>query len=571
MTRTDFAFTQNTWRYLLQHLRAFVLAPTTGPAARSLLAVVLLLVLTGNALNVVNSYVGRNVMTAVAGREELQFLLHAGLWVGVFAAATVATVLCKYGEDRLALGWREWATRQLIDRYMANQSYLRATTEAGSDNADQRIAEDVKSFTAMTLSFLLMIFNATLTVVAFSAVLWSISPLLFGVGVVYALFGSLLSLRLGHPLVALNSRQLDREADFRATLVHIKDDAPLVALTAREDTFTRHLRRHLVALVENGGNVIKGQRKLGFFTTGYNWLLQIIPLVIVAPLFMRGEVEFGVITQSAIAFTHLLGAFSLIVTQMPVLSSLAAVATRLETLEAAFDEQPAREPVIEIIEDDTRIVFEAVTLCSAHPRRALLTALALEVKPGERWLVSGSEHVVRAALMQTVAGLRRWGSGRLHRPTSRQIMYLPEQPFLPDGTLAELLYTGPAAESGPRPSRDSILSVLGALGLEAALSTCVGADVEQQWTTRLNGSEQQLLACARVLLARPKFVMLERPGVRLEQATIEQVLDCFTRAGITYVVLDASNEFPQAFDRELQLHADGTWRLLARGDWAIEP
>src|SRR5262249_16177601 len=150
-----------------------------------------------------------------------------------------------------------------------------------------------------------------LTVVAFAGVLWMISPLLFGAAVGYAALGSLLAILLGRPLVGLNSRQLDREADFRSALVHVRENAEAVALTRHEGRLMARLLSRIDALVANQGRITSVNRNLGFFTTGYNYLIQIIPALIVAPLFINGKVEFGVIAQSGIAFTQLLGAFSL--------------------------------------------------------------------------------------------------------------------------------------------------------------------------------------------------------------------------------------------------------------------
>src|SRR6185503_15139294 len=190
-----------------------------------------------------------------------------------------------------------------------------------------------------------------LTVIAFAGVLWSISRPLFLVGIAYAAAGSLLTVLLGRPLVRLNYRQADREANFRGDLMHVRENAESVALLHGESQIEARLSGRIDALVANLRRIIAVNRNLGFFTTGYNYMIQIIPALIVAPLFIRGEAEFGVITQSAIAFTQLLGAFSLIVTQFQTISSYAAVLARLHALaDATFITKP--DGAITTVEQD---------------------------------------------------------------------------------------------------------------------------------------------------------------------------------------------------------------------------
>lgn len=567
MTYSKLSFTHVTWQHWLAHIRAFALAPVTGARARALFASVILLELALNTLNVLNSYVGRNFMTAIAARDEHGFLTQAGYWVAVFAVITGVTVMARYYEDRLGLRWREWATRQLLERYMYRRNYLQVAIASAIENPDQRIAEDVKSFTTVTLSFVLMIFNGSLTVVAFAAVLWTISPTLFGVGVIYASIGTALSLLLGRRLVRLNYQQLDREADFRAALVHVKENAPLVALAHREPLFAQRLGRRLGNLIDNASHIVVVQRNLGFFTTGYNWLIQLIPALIVAPLFMHGQVEFGVITQATMAFTHLLGAFSLIVMQIQLLSSLAAVVARLDALHIAVDDdhasprvQPATAGIVTTI-DDGRLTYTDVTVLSAHGRRLLVAHLDLEVRPGLRLLVRGADNDVRAMLLRTTAGLRNFGSGHITRPTLEQIMFVTEQPYLPVGSLLDLLLENSDSDHDAGERHARVLDLLHTLGLEAVLARCIDVDTEHDWNFLLTLGEQQLLVCARVLLSAPRFVVLERLSVTLEPAQIARLFALLSARGITYIVFEAQYDDLAPFDAVLDLAAEGAWTL----------
>ena len=194
-----------------------------------------------------------------------------------------------------------------------------------------------------------MMLNGSFTVIAFSGVLWSISPELFVVSVCYAATGSYLTIRFGRSLIRLNYDQLDKEANFRSSLIYLRANAESVALSRREGHLLHLGLKNLDDLVQNFLRIITINRNVNFFTTGYNWLIQIIPALIVAPLFIQGKVEFGVITQSAIAFTQLLGAFSLIVTQFQSISSYTAVLARLSSLSEAINRRKRRGAVHQYI------------------------------------------------------------------------------------------------------------------------------------------------------------------------------------------------------------------------------
>jgi putative ATP-binding cassette transporter len=303
-----------------------------GWKAKLIFAALVLLLCAANALNVINSYVGRNFMTAIADRDMSGFVRQAFVYVGVFAALTLVAVIARFGEERLGLLWRDTMTRGILRRYFADGTYQRLNASGTIANPDQRISEDVRTFTVTTLSFALMALNSVFTIVAFSGVLWTISPLLFGVAVLYAAIGSLFTFVFGRPLIKLNYDQLDKEASFRSQLIDVRNNAEAIMAARDEGSQMTQLLSRLDDLVANFRTITSINRNVGFFTTGYNWMIQIIPALIIAPAFIERKIEFGVITQSAVAFTTLVAAFSLIVTQFQSLSSYAAVVARLSAL-----------------------------------------------------------------------------------------------------------------------------------------------------------------------------------------------------------------------------------------------
>jgi putative ATP-binding cassette transporter len=526
--------------------------------ARGLFALLFAFALAVNGLNVVNSYVGRDFMTAIAQRDRTGFIRQAVLYVGVFAASTAVAVLYRFTEERLGLFWRVWLTRRVTRRYLTDRTYLRLKESAAVTNPDQRIADDVRTFTTTTLSFTLMFLNGALAVLSFSGVLWTISPLLFGVAVGYAALGTLAAIYLGRPLVGLNYRQSDQEANFRSDLIHVRENAESVALLRREGRLTARLLRRIDGLADNFRRITTVNRNLGFFTIGYNYLIQIIPALIVAPLFIRGEVEFGVITQSAMAFAQLLGAFSLVVNQVQSISSFAAVIARLSALGEAVEQgPPSARTKIMTVEADNRIAYEGLTLFSAEGNSGLIKDLTLDIPRGTRVQVVGPNEAARVGLFRATAGVWPAGEGKIVRPPLDAIFFLPERPYLPPGTLRELLLRTGQEEVI---LEDQIRAVLHEAGLESVLERAGGFDAEHDWPAILSLGEQQQLALTRLILARPAFAMLDRVNATLKPVQVRQSLQRLDENSISYITLAEVAESVDLYDAILEIDADGAWR-----------
>ena len=545
-----------TWKRFRTAIRMLIQSEQGTKAVICLLTLVVMM-LAINGLNIINSYVGRDFMSAIANKNLSGFQLLALVYSLVFIASTVMAALFRYVEERLGILWREQLTWRLTEGYLSERTYYRLDSATGVANPDQRISEDVRAFTTTTLSFLLLILNGTVTALSFSGVLWSISPMLFAVAVAYATCGSVLAVVLGKPLVRINYNQLDMEANFRADLIHIRENSESIALARREGRFKARLRMRLDALTENFRKLIRVNRNLGFFTNGYNYFIQIIPALIIAPMFISGKVEFGVITQSTMAFATLLGAFSLIVTQFQSISAFTAVTARLQSLSDAIEKaHQTMAGAIQVEESPEHVCYENVTLRSSDSTRVYLENLNLEILPQTRWLVACEDDAPKIALFRATAGIWDSGEGRISRPGLDDILFLPERPYLPPGALRDvLLRTG--KESVTKDA--DMLAVLHQLGLGAAIERVGGLDAEKDWDDALSIGEQHLLSIARIFLAHPAYVFLDRPGSSLSQPQIAAILDMLTQHGIGVVVLAKGVETNLRYDSILEIEALGKW------------
>jgi putative ATP-binding cassette transporter len=477
-------------------------------------------------------------------------------------------VLCRFSEERLGLLWREWTTKRSILRYGNHRVYYRLRTDPEVGNPDQRISEDIRVYTTTTLSFMLMLCNSSITVIAFSGVMWSISPKLFIVSVLYAAAGSLVMFLLGRPLVRLNYDQLDKEANLRSSLTFLRANAESVALTRREGGLMQLALRNLDAVVKNMCSLIGINRTVNYCSTGYNWLIQIIPALIVAPLFMEGKVQFGVITQSAVAFTQLLGAFSLIITQFQSISSYTAVISRLSTMVTASErEAQAEQSAAAGPKDENCVAYQGMTLLSPRSGRVLIHELKFTIPRGTNILVCGQDETARSALFNATASLFKISLGTIIRPPLEHILFVGEAPYLPPGTVRELLMR-PLPEEGAADaamleqlnfSEERITGVLRELKIESILKRYGGLDTRQHWENVLPLAEQKLLIVARLLLVRPSFVFLERPSATLDPEHLAYVLGLLRQHKITFVTFEERGAHLEYYDRMLELERGGAW------------
>jgi putative ATP-binding cassette transporter len=557
MSSQDILIDRQTVERFFRAIRMF-LSSELGGKAKLMFVGLIALLLGSNGMNVLNNYVGRDFMTAIENRNQAGFVRLAFVYLGVFAGSTSISVFAKVMEDRLGLLWREFITKRIIDIYLSEGTYYRLDNSGELDNPDQRIAEDVRAFTVTTLSFVVVILNSSLTILAFSGVVWSISPLLFGVAVVYAACGSFMIFKLGRPLIGLNYRQLDMDANFRSTLIHVGENAEPLLLAHREGRLRQRLLSRFDKVAENIREVIKVNRNLGFFTGGYYWLIGLIPTLLVAPDFMAGKIEFGVVTQAGMAFSILVGAFSVVVSQFQSISTFAAVIARLESLYEALEpvQKPDAAVAVEIAEDQSRVAYEGLSLRSAQTGGALLEELSVSIPAGMRVLISGPNEAAGVALFKATAGLEVDGEGLIVRPGAEQMLFLAEKPYLPPGTLREMM-SPVLLEAGI--ADDQLVGLLRELDLEPVLEQAGGLDREQDWGSLLSLAEQQRLAFAHVLMRAPRFVFLDRAETALSLGQVRLILGVLTKHSVSYIAIAQDGEASDLYDAVLEIGWDGAW------------
>jgi putative ATP-binding cassette transporter len=523
--------------------------------ALGLLTLILAFILGLGGLNVLSSFMNRNFMTAVEQREGSRTVSLALLWAAVFAALTVVAVFKQFTEERLRLRWREWLTRHLIDRYLAGRAYYRMKARTDVDNPDQRITEDVKTFTEQTLALLLIVINSTISLISFAGILWSITPWLFLAAVLYAVFGSLMTVFLGRRLVKFDVLQFKKEADLRYDLMQVRTHAEPVALHGGEAEEKGRLSGRLAAVVENMKAIIGLSRNIAFFTIGFDYLTQLIPLLVVAPLYIRGQAEFGMVTQAVVAFGFVINAFSILVKEFQRISTFGAVVERLGGFYEVLEDETTgqRKAPVETVEEDGRLGFEGLTLVTPDDGRLLVKDLSAGVQRGQRLLILGPNSCGRSALLRAAAGLWTTGQGRIIRPPLEQLMFLAQRPYLRPGRLRDQVrYATRRADL----TDERIQAVLRKLQLDELVKRVGDLDAVQDWPHTLSLGEQQLLAFARLLLESPQFAFLDEATSALDPGRAHHAYEILAATTITYVTVASDLGLRKYHDVVLELCPD---------------
>ncbi len=553
-----------TRRQFWRILKAFFTSERRGKA-RFFTSLLLVLSLASVGVTVLTSYAARDVMTAISNKNYPVYLRGMGRYLGSFILAMFIDVYYRWAEQRLGLLWREWMAQHLIKRYFNNRAYYRLRGSENIDNPDQRISEDVRNFTTDSLSYALMAVSSVMTLFGFLGVLFTISSMLLSVAVAYAVGGTILCVYIGRRLVRLHYDKYQKEADFRYGLVRVRDNAESIAFYRGEKREHLDLVRRLASVVANMRTIITWNRKLGFFRNSYSYIALLLPIMIVAPLYMNGRIQFGVVTQSLDAFAQVLGALTLITSNFEGLSSYLAGLQRLGSLWDDLDEfdaeelRLARESQQKLDEAGHHLMLNKLTVRTPGDGKTLVNELTFELRPRESMIIMGASGTGKSSVLRTIAGLWPGASGTLERPPLRDLMFLPQRPYMVPGTLRDqLLY--------PYPDRgltdEAIREVVTKVNLADVLAR-VDGDLDRviDWTNVLSLGEQQRVAFARLLIRSPTFAFLDEASSALDEDNQALLYGLVRESGVGLISVGHRITLVPFHDRMVQLHRTGEWEM----------
>jgi vitamin B12/bleomycin/antimicrobial peptide transport system ATP-binding/permease protein len=549
-------------------------------------------------LNVVFNDWYRTFYNALEQRDVDTFWRQMLIFCGLAVVYIVGAIYRLYLTQMLEMRWRAWLTDRYVSSWLSNQLYYRLELQnAGTDNPDQRIAEDLRNFTINTLSLSLGLLGSVVTLGSFVVILWGVSgPLTFTLGemeitipgymvwgaILYAIVGSILTHYIGRHLIGINFRQERFEADFRFSLVRLRENAEGVALYRGERSEQGHLRRRFDAIQANWGELMRYTKRLTGFTAGYNQAAIIFPFLLGAPRYFAGEIPLGGLLQISNAFRQVEDSLSWFINAYARLADWKASVDRLITFHDALDRLTseaahsegrngavaATQPGGIKVRSHAEPVLRAEGLSLALPNgRSIVEDATFAVERGDRVLVSGPSGCGKSTLFRAVAGIWPFGQGTVTLPEDANVLFLPQKPYIPIGTLRDAV-AYPA--TGSTFDDDAIREALAAVKL-AGLAERL--DEAQNWSMQLSGGEQQRLAVARALLHHPDWLFLDEATSALDAANEEHIAGLLRErladSTIVSIAHHPTGDAPQDLTIELRPTDAGTTLQTTRRKCAL--
>jgi putative ATP-binding cassette transporter len=495
--------------------------------ARGLLAVIVAMNLGIVYVNVLFSDWNNRFYNALQQHDFPRFIHELEYFCVLAAVFIVIAVYQTYLTQMLEIRWRRWLTDRYLGDWLAGHAYYRLQLGAyRADNPDQRIADDMLLFVESTLTLTLGLLSSVVTLFSFAAILWRLSgtidlPLgsrhvavpgyMLWAALLYAVGGTWLTHRIGKPLIALNFKRQQFEAHFRFSLARLRENTEAVALYRGEHEETRSLSERFRNIVTNWWAIMKRQKRLTWFTAGYNQAAVVFPVIAAAPRYFAGAIQLGALMQTMYAFGQVQSALSWFVTAYTQLAQWKATTDRLTGFRSAIRDAHAQAPTIERAtgaRSTMRIRDLELDLPDGSP---LIAGVNAEIRQGERWLVTGPTGTGKSTLLRAIAGIWPFGRGRIEAPLDARVLFLPQKPYLPIGTLREALsYPEAPTEFDEGTIRDA----LDACGLGYLAGRL---EESRHWALELSPGEQQRLAFARVLLQRPDWLFLDEATASLDE------------------------------------------------------
>jgi len=502
-----------------------------------------------------------------------EFFHQLGRFCILAAIYIVIAVYRVYLNQMLQIRWRRWLTDRYLIDWLADRNYYRMQLKGdGTDNPDQRIAEDFRLFVDESLSLGLGFLNAVVTLGSFVGILWALSgPLevpvsgttyvIYGymvwVAVAYAVAGTWLTHKIGRPLIALNFNQQKYEADFRYNLVRFRDNSEGVALYHGEEDELRGFRARFAGVLENWWAIMKRQKLLTWFTAGYSQAAVVFPFVVGAPRYFSGAIQLGGLVQISNAFGQVQGALSWFIDAYTTFAAWKASVDRLTGFHHAMvtAQEESRAGVgPQVVSDAHSAALVLRNLELKLPTgRALLSGINAAIESGERVLIKGPSGSGKSTLFRAIAGIWPFGTGLVSMPAEFHALFLPQRPYFPLGTLRQMVvYPG-----GPEGFADTqVRQVLDVVGL-SRLSDHL--DEQSNWAQQLSGGEQQRVAIARALLYRPAWLFLDEATSALDEASQEHIYQLLNEwlKGATIISIAHRTALANFHDKLFELNPGG--------------
>lgn len=542
--------------------------------ARGLLAGVIALTLGQVYMLVLLNGWNNDFYNALQQRAFESFWPLIGQFAGFAFLHIIFAVYAVYVRQILEIKWRNWMTDKYLDRWLGHQTYyrLQVAGQDDMDNPDQRIADDINSFVNLTLGLFVGVLKQATSLVAFVVILWNLSgsldiPLgdtvlsvpghMVFVTLIYSVVGTWLAHKVGRKLIRLNYDQQRFEADFRFSMVRVRENSESVAFYGGEKPELQNFRERFALVIGNFWGLMKRTKLLNFYVNGYAQIAIIVPVLMCAPQYFNGTMQLGGFMQTISAFGRVQDALSYFVESYDSIAQYVAVIRRLGGFAGHMEEAEALVSSFDFTKNTSNALQLWQMDIALPDGRQLAEKLSIAVPAGKRLLISGGSGAGKSTLLRAIAGIWPYGTGEISLPAGWRTMFLPQRPYLPLGSLRRAIYY---PQPVPENADDNLTGLLERFGLQKLAGQL---DAVDDWSRILSLGEQQRLAFIRILLLRPDIVFLDESTSALDEPREAQAYEILHQLlpQMAVVSVGHRSSLLHCHDKQLVLAGDGYWKL----------